>query len=154
MGISYRVYHTLKYNYYQPTFTFDTRRTSNRSSLIPTAGSENPPNPSNPRSWTAHRSVATPIREACLYVGKKFIALSGQLTETRIRYCSISVSRLENRQGRSLTVTLISSSIAQDCSFPASPRVRSKYEMAYPSSVVSISVTFALLSTISLPVIT
>jgi hypothetical protein len=74
---------------YQPAFTCDTPRSSNRSSLISIAGSENPPNPSSPCSRGAG-SVATPIREACLYVGRKFIVLSGQLTETRIRYCSIS----------------------------------------------------------------
>ena len=77
--------------YCQPTF--DTRRASNLSPLIPIAGSENPPNASSPRARRAHVSVATPIRDACLYVGTKFNALSGQLTETRIRYCSISTSQ-------------------------------------------------------------
>jgi hypothetical protein len=71
---------------YQPAFTCDAPRSSNRSSLIPIAGSENPPNPSSPCSRGAG-SVATPIREACLYLGTKFIELSAQLTETRIRYC-------------------------------------------------------------------
>lgn len=85
--------------YCQPTFTFDTRCPSILSSLIPIAGSENPPNASSPRSRRAHVSVATPIRDAYLYVGTKFNALSGQPTETRIRYCSIrlvQVSPVEN----------------------------------------------------------
>jgi hypothetical protein len=73
--ISHCIYHTL--SYCQPTLTFDTSRPSKLSSLIPTAGSENPPNPSSPRSRRTHVSVATPIRDACLYVGTKVNALSG-----------------------------------------------------------------------------
>jgi hypothetical protein len=63
----------------------------------------------------------------------------------------VQVSQSENTLDGQLTVTLMSSSIAQDCSFPSTPRVRSKYEMAQPSSMVSISVTSPLLSTTSFP---
>jgi len=67
--------------------TDDGRRSCNRSSAISSAGSENPPNASSPRSRVPHNSLATPIRETWLYVGKKFNAQSGQRTETRIKYC-------------------------------------------------------------------
>ena len=43
--------------------TDEGRRSCNRSSTVSSAGSENPPNASSPRSRAPHDSLATPIRE-------------------------------------------------------------------------------------------
>jgi hypothetical protein len=72
--------------------TLEGGRSSIRASTIPIAGSENSRNSGSSYVRVPHGSVATPIRETCLYAGTKFSALSGQRTETRMRYCSTETS--------------------------------------------------------------
>jgi hypothetical protein len=150
-------YHTVSTTLYTPS----TANLHSHSTLVAPLTSRRS---SQSQDWKIHRtqvvhghgeptfpSLLRSVMRVCTLAQslKRYPDSSQRLGSDTVRL--VPVSQVKNTLVRQLTVTLMSSSIAQDCSFPGSPRVRSKYEMARPSSMVSISVTFPLLSTSSLP---